>query len=86
MAIDYKPELLSRRAAAGLLGISVETLTRWKKQGRGPRPLRLTPGSRGRVIYRRSDLIAYCADPEAAPSWPAQRFPRPAMERKVAAP
>jgi predicted site-specific integrase-resolvase len=83
MAIDYQPELLSRRAAAGLLGISVETLTRWKKQGRGPRPMRLTPGSRGRVIYRRCDLVAFAADPEQAQNWPAQRFPRPAMAKGI---
>jgi predicted site-specific integrase-resolvase len=83
MPIDYQPELLSRRAAAGLLGISVETLTRWKKQGRGPRPLKLSPGSRGRVIYRKTDLLAYCADPEQAPSWPAQRFPKPAMSKGI---
>jgi len=86
MPIDYQPELLSRRAAAGLLGISVETLVRWRKQGRGPRPLRLTAGSRGRVIYRRCDVLAFAADPEQAAGWPLTKFPRPAMERKVAAP
>jgi predicted DNA-binding transcriptional regulator AlpA len=63
-------ELLTRRQTATVLGVSVPTLTRWGREGRGPRPLRLTPGSRGRVMYRAADIQAFVETLAAAPTKP----------------
>lgn len=49
------PKLLSRKAAAAYLGVSLPTLARWAAQRRGPRYIRLA----GRVRYRPSDLDAF---------------------------
>jgi hypothetical protein len=61
------PELMNRRQAARHLGIAPATLARWHHEGRGPRPLRLTAGPRGRVVYRRCDLEAFVAGLADAP-------------------
>ena len=83
MSPDYIPSLLSRRAAAAVLGIAPATLAVWRKRGRGPQPLRLTPGSRGRCVYRREDVEAFARDPELAAGWPLTKFPRPAMAKGI---
>lgn len=84
MSPDYVPSLLNRRAAAAMLGISVGTLVTWRKRGRGPRPLRLTPGPRGRCVYRREDVEAFARDPELVAGWPLVKFDRPMMSRHTA--
>jgi len=86
MSSEFVPQLLSRRAAAAVLGISTQTLIAWGKAGRGPRPLRLTAGCRGRVIFRRQDVEAFANDPEQPTAWPVRRFDPPAMQRKAATP
>lgn len=72
------PELMNRRTAAAVLGISGATLTRWNREGRGPRPLRLTAGPRGRVVYRRCDLEQFVAGLVDAPT---TRFTAPPGRR-----
>ncbi len=78
MTTTTMPELLNRRMAAAALGVAVGTLTKWHHEGRGPRPLRLTAGSRGRVVYRRCDLEQFVAGLAEAP---AQRFAPPPGRR-----
>jgi excisionase family DNA binding protein len=54
--------LLTREEVAELLGISVITLDRWRKQGKGPLHIRLD-AARG-VRYRRESLEAWLAQRE----------------------
>ncbi len=51
-------EVLTRREAAGRLGLSEKTLKRYASEGRGPRYSR-TGDVRGRVMYRVSDLVEW---------------------------
>jgi excisionase family DNA binding protein len=53
-------ELVDRVTAARLLGVSAQTLDRWKSEGDGPS--RLTIGRK--VRYRRSSLEAWVAGRE----------------------
>jgi hypothetical protein len=84
MTTTTLPTLMNRRAAAAALGLSVSTLVKWGRAGRGPRPLRLTDGPRGRCVYRAEDVLAWAADPqryEAAHRAPATMFPPPIAGR-----
>jgi len=72
------PALMNRRCAAEALGVSMSTLRKWRHEGRGPRPLRLTGGPRGRCVYRREDIEAFIAGLAAAP---AERFDPPPRGR-----
>jgi hypothetical protein len=54
-------ELLDTAAAARHLGLSVETMNRWRVLGTGPVYAKLSPGNRGPVRYRRADLDAFIA-------------------------
>lgn len=56
------PELMPVADAAAYLAVGVRTLTRWSAIGRAPAPIKLTPGRRGAVRYRRSDLERWVAD------------------------
>lgn len=74
------PVLMSRRDAALAIGVSPSTLVKWRREGRGPRPLRLTDGPRGRCVYRREDVEAWSADPqryEREHREPATAYPPP---------
>lgn len=53
------PELLTAPQAAELLSIGQRTIARWSAEGRAPSPLKLTPGRRGALRYRRADLMAW---------------------------
>ena len=59
--------LLSRRETARVLGLAHESLRQWAGETprRGPQPLKLSPSSRGRVVYRLDDVQAFAADPVA---------------------
>jgi len=57
MTID-EPKVYSRREAAERLGLSVSTLARMAKEGRGPTYCR-SGDVRGRVWYRPVDLSAW---------------------------
>jgi len=56
------PELMSVPEAAAWLCVGQRTLARWSAMGRAPRPLKLSPGRKGAVRYRRSDLERWVAD------------------------
>lgn len=71
--------LLTRRQTAERLAVSRDTLTRWGREGRGPQPLRLTAGSRGRVVYRQADIDQFVATLAAAAQ---SRFPPPPGRRQ----
>lgn len=50
------PELMTSREAAQFLGVSYETVFRWRKDGEGPKYSQPTP----RVVrYLRSDLLKF---------------------------
>jgi len=53
------PALLTAPQAAELLSVGQRTLARWSAEGRAPAPLKLTPGRRGALRYRRADLEAW---------------------------
>lgn len=55
MQMQASPIYIDTAAAADLLGLSVDTLIRWRSDKRGPRWYRL-----GRLVrYKRSDLLAW---------------------------
>ena len=51
--------LLTTNEAAQLLRLSGRTLERMRVDGTGPRFNKLGPGLRSRVVYRKTDLIAW---------------------------
>jgi len=51
------PELLTSPEVAKMVSVAERTLTRWAAQGRFPRPIKIVPGPRGTVRWRRSDLM-----------------------------
>ena len=53
--------LLASKAAAEYIGVSMPTLYVYRKKGIGPAYAKLTPGMRGPVRYRQSDLDAWIA-------------------------
>ena len=54
-------DLLNCREAAQALRLSVSTLERMRLDGSGPAFLKLGPGKRARVVYRRADIEAWLA-------------------------
>lgn len=60
--VNITERLLTRPEAAGMLGLSVQTLANWHTLGKGPRSVLV--GSRSRR-YRLSDLLAYVEGLEA---------------------
>jgi hypothetical protein len=56
---DGGPALLTTAEAAHLLRLSVPTLERLRVTGDGPTFIKLGPGKRCRVVYRRADLNAW---------------------------
>jgi len=55
------PELLTAPQAAEYLNIGQRTLARWSSEGKAPAPIKLTPGRRGALRYRRADLTEWVA-------------------------
>ncbi len=55
-------DLLNEICAAPFVGLKVKTLQAWRVSGQGPKYLKLGPGKRAAVRYRRSDLIAFLAE------------------------
>ncbi|MCB9892723.1 MAG: helix-turn-helix domain-containing protein [Planctomycetes bacterium] len=50
------PDLLTSAEAATIIGVSNETMFRWRKDGQGPAYVQPTP----RVVrYRREDVLAF---------------------------
>lgn len=58
-AMDVNEELLTPEKLAEELGIQVSTLRRWRGEGIGPKPTRLTYHL---VRYRRADVNAWIAE------------------------
>lgn len=54
-----KEDLMCTKAAAKRLGISHQTLEKWRSQNRGPRFFKV--GSKS-IRYRQSDLDAFLSD------------------------
>lgn len=52
-------QLLTSREAAAYLGVTPETLDNWRCTGRSPAFIKTTPSSRGKVLYRISDITAW---------------------------
>jgi hypothetical protein len=55
------PEILDTAGAADYLCLSCPTLERFRLTGNGPEYAKLTPGPRGSVRYRRTDLDVWLA-------------------------
>jgi len=56
---QIQAELLTLSEAARLCGVGARSLWRWSHSGRAPKPLKITPGRRGCVRYRRADLLEW---------------------------
>lgn len=52
-------DLLHPRTVAERYNISVGTLANWRREGKGPRFVRLGDGPRPRVMYRLPDVIEW---------------------------
>jgi predicted site-specific integrase-resolvase len=52
-------QLLTNREAAAYLGVAPETLNNWRCKGQSPAFIKTTPSSRGKVLYRMSDIAAW---------------------------
>lgn len=52
-------KLLSPAKAADVLGVSVETLGKWRRTGRGPAFIKASEGRQGRIGYWPSDIAAW---------------------------
>ncbi len=50
-------ELLTLPEVAKLVNVAPRTVTRWVTQGRIPHPVKIVPGRRGTVRWRRSELL-----------------------------
>jgi predicted DNA-binding transcriptional regulator AlpA len=55
------PDILDTAGAAEYLGLSCPTLERMRLTGNGPQYAKLTPGPRGPVRYRKTDLDTWLA-------------------------
>jgi hypothetical protein len=66
--IQSDDPLLGEAGAAVVLGgdepLSIKTLQAWRSTGRGPRFVKLGPGTRSPVRYRLSDLRRWLVDCE----------------------
>ena len=83
MSTNPADELLSRREAALLLGVEVNTLARWLCYGRGnngdDRGPSCVRGEGGRIFYRRGDVLAWAEarDLRLSSGLSARPAPRP---------
>jgi hypothetical protein len=67
-----KPEVwLSVEQLSGRLGIPVNTLRAWRRQGHGPKGIKLGRGQSGAVRYRLSEIIRWEQEQERKQARPA---------------
>lgn len=59
------PELVDADALASMLNLSIHTIRDWRKQGRGPQPIKLTPGRQGRIRFTLEEVRRWQENPEA---------------------
>ena len=52
-------DLLHPRQVAERYGITPETLSNWRREGKGPRFIRLGDAKRPRAMYRMDDVIEW---------------------------
>jgi len=64
-AVIGREEWLDRRRVAARLGIGLRTLKAWQAAGRGPRGEKLGPWPQSPIRWRRSEVEAWLAGPEA---------------------
>lgn len=65
MAQQNTDELLTPREVALLFKVHVATLENWRGMRTGPKWMKLGPGTRAPVRYRRGDVEQYLTDQEA---------------------
>ena len=63
------PRLLLASAVAERLGVSEPTLARWRRQGRGPKFVKLSRGRSGLVRYRHEDVDSFITDSPRSTTW-----------------
>lgn len=51
--------LLHPRTVAERYGMTPESLANWRRDGKGPRFIRLGTGKRPRVMYRMADILEW---------------------------
>lgn len=56
---DPNETFFDETQAAAFLGLKRSTLESWRLNGKGPRFYRLGAGKRGRIRYKRADVIAW---------------------------
>ena len=56
------PELLTLDEAATLLAVGKRSFHRWSSIGKAPRAVKITPGRRGCVRWRRAELLQWVSD------------------------
>lgn len=52
-------DLLHPKNVAQRYGITPETLSNWRREGKGPKYIRLGNGPRPRIMYQITDLLAW---------------------------
>lgn len=62
MREEELPDLLTLTETAQYMSVKPKTLRNWSCLGKGPKPLRLG----GRVVYRRTDVLAFCDEQAVA--------------------
>jgi predicted site-specific integrase-resolvase len=72
---------LNEKKAAARLDVNFQTLTRWRREGRGPKFLKLY----GRVKYRESDIEQFIAANVVDPAAAAIQRKRARRRRRTAA-
>ncbi len=62
-AVATKPdETLTEQQLAKRWDLAVGTIRNWRRQGKGPKPVRLGPGPKARVIYKLKDIEQFEED------------------------
>ena len=61
-------ELLTAEQVAEMLHVQPSTLATWRHRGVGPAYVRVGPGDRARVMYRREAIDAWLREQERLPA------------------
>lgn len=69
--LDAYPAYMSPVQVAELLGLDVETLSGWRKTGRGPAYVKLGDAAKAPVRYPRENLRKYLSQRTVTPNSPA---------------
>lgn len=66
--LDSYPAMMTAAQVFEFTGISIETLSGWRKTGRGPTYVKMGEGPNGAVRYPREDLRAYIKGNTVSPA------------------